>query len=388
MSGTSTIDLARASVGPGIARQLESAGRFGGVAVTAKDGDVAAALAAVDEAFAGRFFNVARLADPDETEPISEAISYEATGTVLFGAITALAAAAFVGQAVSRQSRREWRDGATLRALGMSRQQAGLAALGRARHRDDRGRGGDRCMSHAVVDRALRRRRPRRDRARRVRRPAGPGARGGRRRRRRDPGHVGTRHPPVPPGAARVVHGGPAGPAGAAGPPPGARRRRLEHVGERPRRRRIADRHSPGRRRPHVRHGARRRRPDRQPRRPGRHASQLRRALGCVGQRRLRRPARGRRRARDGAHRPTCGRRRWAGGDGRHDRRRDRLGPGLRDRRGDQRVHRARHHERTGTGGDRRDRAGHSDHGVPGACRSATRSPCGRPRRTRRSPVR
>ena len=39
VSGTSTIDLARASVGPGIARQVESAGRFGGVAVTAEDGD-------------------------------------------------------------------------------------------------------------------------------------------------------------------------------------------------------------------------------------------------------------------------------------------------------------------------------------------------------------
>ena len=131
VSSPSAIEVARASVGPGIARQVESAGRFGGVAVTAKDGDVAAAQAAVDEAFAGRFFNVARLADPDETEPISEAITYEATGTVLFGAITALAAAAFAGQAVSRQSRREWRDGATLRALGMSRQQAGLAALAR-----------------------------------------------------------------------------------------------------------------------------------------------------------------------------------------------------------------------------------------------------------------
>ena len=46
-----------------------------------------------------------------------------------FGAITALAAAAFAGQAVSRQSRREWADASTLRAIGMFDRDAGLAAL-------------------------------------------------------------------------------------------------------------------------------------------------------------------------------------------------------------------------------------------------------------------
>ena len=66
----------------------------------------------------------------DEIEPIREAIRYEARGAMAFGAIAAVASAVFVGQAVARQSRKEWADLDTLRALGISdRDLRGAVAL-------------------------------------------------------------------------------------------------------------------------------------------------------------------------------------------------------------------------------------------------------------------
>ena len=129
VSTARAIDAARVSAGPAPRRIGREAASFRGMAVGARDGDLAAAQAAIDEAFAGRLYQVTPLVDADDRDPIVDAIRYEAGGTMVFGAITALAAAAFAGQAVSRQSRREWADGSTLRAIGMSDRDAGLAAL-------------------------------------------------------------------------------------------------------------------------------------------------------------------------------------------------------------------------------------------------------------------
>ena len=103
-------------------------GRFGGVLVAARDGDVDAAQAAVERALAGRMFNVSTQFDKDETDPIADAVRYEARGTLAFAMVAGLAATVFVGQAVARQARREWADHATLRALGMANREAGAAA--------------------------------------------------------------------------------------------------------------------------------------------------------------------------------------------------------------------------------------------------------------------
>ena len=124
------LDEHRISGTPALAAEITEAGQFGGVAVVARDGDIAAAQAAIEDAFAGRLYNILPNFDVEEKTPIIDAVGYEASGTILFGAVTALAAAVFAGQAVSRQSRREWSDGRILRALGMSnRDAAGAAAL-------------------------------------------------------------------------------------------------------------------------------------------------------------------------------------------------------------------------------------------------------------------
>ena len=128
-TSASAIDEMRVSAGPGLAASIRDVPRFSAVAVVATDGDRAAAEAAVEQAFAGRFYLLTPYLAADEQEPIAEAIRYEAGGTMLFGAITALAAVVFAGQAVSRQSRREWADGPTLRALGMSDRDATASAL-------------------------------------------------------------------------------------------------------------------------------------------------------------------------------------------------------------------------------------------------------------------
>ena len=119
----------RVSAGPGLGARTAGAARFAGVAIVAMGGDVDAAEAAIEEAFSGRLYNMSINLDADDKEPISDAIRYEAGGTILFGAITALAALGFSGQAVSRQSRREWFDGPALRALGMSTRDADASAI-------------------------------------------------------------------------------------------------------------------------------------------------------------------------------------------------------------------------------------------------------------------
>ena len=53
------------------------------------------------------------------------------TAALAFAALAGLAAAVFAGQAIARQSRREWADLATLSALGLSRNQALLTAAWR-----------------------------------------------------------------------------------------------------------------------------------------------------------------------------------------------------------------------------------------------------------------
>ena len=123
------IEEHRVSAGPALGARLADAGGFGGVAIVATDGDLRAAEEAIDEAFAGRLYNLAPNVGADETDPVADTIGYEVAGTMLFGVITALAAIVFAGQAVSRQSRREWFDGPTLRALGMSNQDASAAAV-------------------------------------------------------------------------------------------------------------------------------------------------------------------------------------------------------------------------------------------------------------------
>ena len=128
-TASSAIDETRLSAGSAMFAAISDAGRFGAVSITSADGDVTAARAAIDNAFAGRLYDIGLGLDDNDTDPIAEAIRYEAGGITLFGAITALAAAVFAGQAVSRQSRREWADAPTLRALGMSGRDAAGAAL-------------------------------------------------------------------------------------------------------------------------------------------------------------------------------------------------------------------------------------------------------------------
>ena len=115
--------------GPGSRRRLIDGGRWSAVLASVADDDVDTDPLA--EEFSDQIYIAEALLSPDDTEPAVEAISFEARGTMVFGAITALAAVVFAGQAVSRQSRREWDDGATLRALGMSTHGAAGAALAR-----------------------------------------------------------------------------------------------------------------------------------------------------------------------------------------------------------------------------------------------------------------
>ena len=123
------IDEARVTVGPALAAATNDAAGFGGIAVNARDGDGPAAAAALERSFPDRMFNVSEAVGEDELAPIREAIRYEARAALAFAAIAAAAVAVFVGQAVARQSRREWVDLPTLRALGMSSRDVRSTAL-------------------------------------------------------------------------------------------------------------------------------------------------------------------------------------------------------------------------------------------------------------------
>jgi FtsX-like permease family len=115
--------------GPGVWADTAGAAGFPGLLVAARDGDVPAATNAIQEAFGERPFNVAAYADENEFRPVEEAIDYEAGAAGAFAALAALAGAVFAGQSIARQSRREWSDLPTLRAIGFSRRQA-IAAAG------------------------------------------------------------------------------------------------------------------------------------------------------------------------------------------------------------------------------------------------------------------
>ena len=80
-TGSSVIDAARVSAGPALAASIAEAASFRGMAVGARDGDLAAAQAAIDEAFAGRLYQVTPLVDADDRDPVVDAIRYEAGGT-------------------------------------------------------------------------------------------------------------------------------------------------------------------------------------------------------------------------------------------------------------------------------------------------------------------
>ncbi len=124
---TSAIDQSTLLAGPAIAAAAEDAGGYRGVAIRAAGG-AAAVNTAIERAFPGRPFNSGTAVGPEESEPIREAIDYEARAAWLFGLIAAGASVIFVSQAVDRQTRHEWSDLATLRALGLTRAEARYAA--------------------------------------------------------------------------------------------------------------------------------------------------------------------------------------------------------------------------------------------------------------------
>ena len=94
----------------------------------ARDGDTEAARAAIERAFSDRVFNIVPANGDDEIEPIRQAIITRPGGVLAFALLSGLAVAVFGGQAVARQSRREWADLPVLRALGLSSRQARNAA--------------------------------------------------------------------------------------------------------------------------------------------------------------------------------------------------------------------------------------------------------------------
>ncbi|HEX6787456.1 MAG TPA: FtsX-like permease family protein, partial [Acidimicrobiales bacterium] len=118
------------AAGPGVWRSIEDQASMGyaQIAVQARDGDGAAARAAILAAFPGQMTGVDYLVGPDDTEPLREAFGYDASAARAFAVFVALAGVIFVGQAVARQMRREWADLPALRAVGLSRRQAGAAA--------------------------------------------------------------------------------------------------------------------------------------------------------------------------------------------------------------------------------------------------------------------
>jgi hypothetical protein len=117
--------------GPGVARATPDTLGYTGILVRAAGGDSVAAEAAISAALPDMLANVAAAVEEDEIDPIRDAIRYEAYGVTVFGALAALAAAVFCGQAIARQTRREWQDLPTLRALGVTGTQVRRAALAR-----------------------------------------------------------------------------------------------------------------------------------------------------------------------------------------------------------------------------------------------------------------
>ena len=120
--------------GPGTWRALEDEAWLGYTAMAvqvARGADAGAVESAIRSTFPGRVVDIEAIIDVDNTRPGQEAVGYEAKAAFAFAVLTGLAAIVFVGQAIGRQVRREWADLSTLRALGLSRDQAGAAAAAR-----------------------------------------------------------------------------------------------------------------------------------------------------------------------------------------------------------------------------------------------------------------
>ncbi len=115
--------------GPGVAKDVDNPRGFSAMFVTSRDGDAAVAETAIREAIPDNLSNFAAAISDDELDPIRDAIRYESYGVILLGALAALAVAAFTGQAIARQTRNEWVDLPTLRALGVTTVQARQAAM-------------------------------------------------------------------------------------------------------------------------------------------------------------------------------------------------------------------------------------------------------------------
>ena len=120
--------------GPGTWRALEDEAWVGYKQIAlqvARGADAGAVESAIRSAFPGRIVNIEAIIGDDDTQSGQDAVGYEAKAAFAFAALTGLAAIVFVGQAIGRQVRREWADLSTLRALGLSRDQAGAAAAAR-----------------------------------------------------------------------------------------------------------------------------------------------------------------------------------------------------------------------------------------------------------------
>jgi hypothetical protein len=123
----------RFHAGPAFAAATREAAGFSAVLVdTAPGVTMQQARAAIERTFEGRLFQSSDALGDDELLPTREATQYEGRAAVALGILLAVAAAVFAGQAIARQARRDWSDGPSLRAIGVTRAEAGLAALARA----------------------------------------------------------------------------------------------------------------------------------------------------------------------------------------------------------------------------------------------------------------
>ncbi len=116
---------------PGVERRAAGAGTVY-TAIMIRTTDDAAAHAAIEDTFRGRTLNNGFNFAPDDFVPIDDAYRYESRAALAFAIVTALAGLVFVGQALSRQVRREWSELPTLRALGLSSRQVAESCTARA----------------------------------------------------------------------------------------------------------------------------------------------------------------------------------------------------------------------------------------------------------------
>ena len=116
---------------PGVERRAAGAATIYS-AIMIRTTDDVAARAAIEDTFRGRTFNNGFNFAADDFVPIDDAYRYESRAAVAFAVVTALAGLVFVGQALSRQVRREWSDLPALRALGLSSRQVAESCAARA----------------------------------------------------------------------------------------------------------------------------------------------------------------------------------------------------------------------------------------------------------------